>query len=401
MHAGHLAPSGTKGRTATDFRPMSASPNEPTVGAGSAEYLQDPPRRMRLGGAPAGPPRPGGPQRPARTDDWRHLRDPRKTRALSVRVRSDADEVRARGWHEGQQGGHPRGRARHAVPAATKAQPKEMLPVVDKPAIQYVVEEAVRRGHRPTSSSSPAGQARDRGPLRPRLRARVLPGGRRASTTSSRRSARSRRWPTIHYIRQGEPLGLGHAVAVGRAARRRRAVRGAAGRRPHDRRLEAAAAARCSASTSSYGRSVDRRCRRSRRDEISLYGCIEPEFVERATSRASSTIVEKPPPEDAPSNLAASAATCSRPRSSTRSSRRSPGVGGEIQLTDAINLLAQEQAVYGVRVRGRAARRREQARLPEGDRRARHRPRGRRAGLPRLPRRLRPAQEVGLRRLPG
>ena len=97
--------------------------------------------------------------------------------------------------------------------------------------------------------------------------------------------------------------------------------------------------------TSSYGRSVIA-AQEVRRDEISLYGCITPESgrrqpgarrLDRREALARGGAVQ--PGRDRPLRVHAR-------RSSTRSARRSPASGGEIQLTDAINLLAQDQAVY-------------------------------------------------------
>ena len=81
------------------------------------------------------------------------------------------------------------------------------------------------------------------------------------------------------------------------------------------------------------------------RDEISLYGCIQPEFVEDNLARIVS-IVEKPSPDDAPSNLAAIGRYVLTPEIFDALREIEPGVGGEVQLTDALNRLAQEQAVY-------------------------------------------------------
>jgi UTP--glucose-1-phosphate uridylyltransferase len=81
------------------------------------------------------------------------------------------------------------------------------------------------------------------------------------------------------------------------------------------------------------------------RDEISLYGAITPEFVEDRLARVTS-IVEKPPADEAPSNLAAIGRYVLTPQIFDSLRDIEPGKGGEIQLTDAINLLAQEQAVY-------------------------------------------------------
>jgi len=82
-----------------------------------------------------------------------------------------------------------------------------------------------------------------------------------------------------------------------------------------------------------------------------MYGCIEPESFEDDLVRIMS-IVEKPSPEEAPSNLAAIGRYVFTPEIFGALRRTTPGRGGEIQLTDAINLLAQEQAVYAYRFEG-------------------------------------------------
>jgi UTP--glucose-1-phosphate uridylyltransferase len=81
------------------------------------------------------------------------------------------------------------------------------------------------------------------------------------------------------------------------------------------------------------------------RDEISLYGSIEPEFIEDRLARILS-VVEKPAPDEAPSNLAAIGRYVLTPEIFDSLRGVAPGVGGEIQLTDALNALAQQQAVY-------------------------------------------------------
>ena len=79
---------------------------------------------------------------------------------------------------------------------ATKSQPKEMLPVVDKPSIQYVVEEAVAGGPHRHPHHHRAGQARHRGPLRPQLRARALPRAVGEARPARRGAGRSTSSPT-------------------------------------------------------------------------------------------------------------------------------------------------------------------------------------------------------------
>jgi UTP--glucose-1-phosphate uridylyltransferase len=148
---------------------------------------------------------------------------------------------------------------------------------------------------------------------------------------------------TIHYIRQRDPLGLGHAVASAEDHVRDEPFAVLLGDdimaesnplledmlQIHDR----------------YGRSV-LAAMEVARDEVARYGCIEPEFVEDERLARVRSIVEKPEPEQAPSNLAAIGRYILTPEIFDCLRETQPGVGGELQLTDAINLLAQEQAVY-------------------------------------------------------
>jgi UTP--glucose-1-phosphate uridylyltransferase len=224
---------------------------------------------------------------------------------------------------------------------ATKAQPKEMLPVVDKPAIQYVVEEAVRAGLNDILIITGRGKRSiedhfDRSvELENFLEARgkfdELKEVREISEMAS-----------IHFIRQRDPLGLGHAVLVAEdhvAGESFAVLLGddlIVGNTPllqemlriHER----------------YGRSVIA-VMEVARDEIAMYGSIEPEFVQERLARVVS-IVEKPSPDDAPSNLAAIGRYVLTPEIFDSLRGAEPGKGGEIQLTDALNDLAQEQAVY-------------------------------------------------------
>jgi UTP--glucose-1-phosphate uridylyltransferase len=96
-----------------------------------------------------------------------------------------------------------------------------------------------------------------------------------------------------------------------------------------------------------YGRSVIA-AQEVSREEISLYGCIEPEFVDDNLARVVS-VIEKPDPDEAPSTLASIGRYVFTPEIFDALRETKPGRGGEIQLTDAINLLAQEQAVYAYR----------------------------------------------------
>ncbi len=224
---------------------------------------------------------------------------------------------------------------------ATKAQAKEMLPLLDKPAIQYVVEEAVRTGLTDILIITGRGKRSiedhfDRSFelehfLESRGKFEELKQVREISDMA-----------TIHYIRQRDPLGLGHAVA---------AAEGHVGGEPFVVLLGDDIMAEGNPLLEEmlrvherYGRSVIAAMEVSR-DEISHYGSIQPEYVEERLARVVS-IVEKPRPEEAPSNLAAIGRYVLTPEIFDALRDTKPGVGGEVQLTDAINLLAQEQAVY-------------------------------------------------------
>lgn len=225
---------------------------------------------------------------------------------------------------------------------ATKAQPKEMLPIVDKPAIQYVVEEAVAAGLSDVLIVTGRGKRTiedhfDRSFeleyfLENKGKFDELKEVREISDLGS-----------IHYIRQRDPLGLGNAVAVAEAHVGGEAFACLLGDdilgeddpllsdmlRVYER----------------FGRSVIA-VQEVPRADISLYGCVEPGAIEEENLVRVSRVVEKPKPEDAPSNMAVIGRYVLTPEIFDALREVEPGVGGEVQLTDAINLLSKEQAVY-------------------------------------------------------
>ncbi len=224
---------------------------------------------------------------------------------------------------------------------ATKAQPKEMLPVLDKPAIQYVVEEAMRAGIDDVLIISGRGKRSIEDHFDRSLELEIYLKDKGKEDLLADVHEISER-VSIHYIRQRDPLGLGHAVSV---------AEDHVGGQPFACLLgddimteDNPLLERMLAIHDRYGRSVIA-VKEVPREEISLYGCIEPDFVEDNLARVIS-IVEKPSPEEAPSNLAAIGRYVLTPEIFDALRRTQPGVGGEIQLTDAINILAQEQAVY-------------------------------------------------------
>jgi UTP--glucose-1-phosphate uridylyltransferase len=227
---------------------------------------------------------------------------------------------------------------------ATKAQPKVMLPVIDVPAIQLVVEEAVRAGLDDILVIVGRGQQsiEDHFDRAPELEAFLEEKGKFDELKTIRAISDMAH---VHFVRQQEALGLGHAVSVAEDHVGGEPFAVLLGDdivhptqpllvemlRTHER----------------YGRSVIAAIEVSRR-EIAMYGCIEPEPVEDGLVRVVS-VVEKPDPDEAPSNLAAIGRYVFTPEIFDALRRTEPGRGGEIQVTDAINLLAQEQAVYAYR----------------------------------------------------
>jgi len=224
---------------------------------------------------------------------------------------------------------------------ATKAQPKEMLPVLDKPAIQYVVEEAVRAGLHDVLIVTGRGKRtiEDHFDRSFELEYYLHQKGKLDLLEELRSVGEG---AAIHYIRQRDPLGLGNAVAV---AERHMGGEPFAVLLGDDLMTESNPVLQQMLKVHErYGRSVIA-VQEVPRDEISLYGSIQPEFVEDGLARIVS-IVEKPNPADAPSNLAAIGRYVLTPEIFDALREIEPGVGGEVQLTDALNRLAQEQAIY-------------------------------------------------------
>src|SRR4051812_7544485 len=217
-----------------------------------------------------------------------------------------------------------------------------MLPVVDKPAIQYVVEEAVAAGIDDiliiTGRSKRAIE--DHFDRQFELEYFLDEKGKKADLAEIVEIAEL---ADIHYVRQGEPLGLGHAVSVARKH---------VGDNPFVVMLgddimvdEAHLLSGMIATHEQYGRSVVA-LKEVPSSEISAYGCARPERVSDDLVRILD-IVEKPAPEDAPSNLAVMGRYVFTPEIFDYLGKVKPGVGGEIQLTDAIAMLLEQQTVYG------------------------------------------------------
>jgi UTP--glucose-1-phosphate uridylyltransferase len=229
---------------------------------------------------------------------------------------------------------------------ATKAQPKEMLPVVDKPAIQYVVEEAVSAGIRDILIITAASKRtlEDHFDRSFELEQRLEASGKLDELKQVREISEM---ADIFYVRQKEPAGLGAAVALAEPHVKGEPFAVLLG---DDIITSGDALSRMVSIYERYGRSV-LAAREVPRSEISLYGCIEPEFVEDNLARVV-RLIEKPPPEEAPSTLASIGRYVLTPEIFDALRETPPDKGGEVQLADAINSLAQHQTIYAYTFEG-------------------------------------------------
>lgn len=225
---------------------------------------------------------------------------------------------------------------------ATKAVPKEMLPLVDKPIIQYVVEEAVSVGITDILIITGRGKRdiEDHFDRSVELEAILEKGGKHEELSQVRSIAEL---ADIHYVRQGEPLGLGHAVGMAREHVGDEpfvVMLGDDLMHPKSGILAAMIGAyeRTGGSVLALKKVVGR--------EVSLYGCVAAEPAGENLVDVSD-IIEKPSPEEAPSDLGVMGRYVLTPRIFDSIADTKPGRGGEIQLTDAIKGLIPHEKVFG------------------------------------------------------
>lgn len=235
---------------------------------------------------------------------------------------------------------------------ATKAMPKEMLPVVDKPAIQYVVEEAVRAGLDDVLMITGRNKRslEDHFDRVPALEQTLEDKGDTDRLAAVRHASSL---ADIHYLRQGDPKGLGHAVQ-----RAKQHV----GEEPfavllgddlideHEDLLQRMIEVQAKTGGSVVALiEVDP-------EAVSAYGCADIEAIDGEDFVKINELVEKPEPADAPSNLAIIGRYVLHPSVFSVLEQTGPGRGGEIQLTDALQTLASSDepgsGVYGVVFRG-------------------------------------------------
>lgn len=224
---------------------------------------------------------------------------------------------------------------------ATKAQPKEMLPVVDKPTIQYVIEEAVESGIDDILVITGRGKRAIENHFDKAFELEyILEKRGDKEKLESIQSINS--MVDIHYIRQEEPKGLGHAVYCARKYVGDEAFVVLLGddiivnQKP--------CVAQMIDIYKKMGRSVVA-VESVPKDEVNKYGIVDGNKVEDNLYDITG-LVEKPSPEEAPSNIAILGRYLFTPEIFKCIEEVEPGKGGEIQLTDAMSLLLKKQKIY-------------------------------------------------------
>ena len=236
---------------------------------------------------------------------------------------------------------------------ATKAMPKEMLPVVDTPAIQYVVQEAVDAGLHDVLLVT----GRNKNALENHFdRAAELEASleKKGDLDKLRKVNFSTELADIHYVRQGDPKGLGHAVLRARPHVGNESFAVLLGDDIIDQRdpllAKMLTVAEKQHTTVVALLEVDP-------SQIHLYGAAAVQTTGDPEVVKITGMVEKPKAEDAPSNYAIIGRYVLRPEIFNILEHTAPGKGGEIQLTDALQTMAEGPdwmgGVYGVVFRGR------------------------------------------------
>lgn len=230
---------------------------------------------------------------------------------------------------------------------ATKAVPKEMLPIVDKPAIQYIVEEAVNSGIEDIIIVTGRNKRgiEDHFDRCHDLEYFLKEKGKQDLLRIVREISEM---ADVHYVRQKEQKGLGHAVLCARKF---------IGKEPFAVILpddiidaEKPCLAQMIEIYEQKGGAVIA-VEKVPREEVSRYGVVKPEEVEKGLYRILD-LVEKPPVEEAPSDLAVIGRYILPPEIFKHLEKTRPGAGGEIQLTDALRSLLKEQTLYAYEFAG-------------------------------------------------
>ena len=231
---------------------------------------------------------------------------------------------------------------------ATKAQPKEMLPIVDKPTIQFIVEEAIASGIESILIVTGGNKRSIEDHFDKNLELE-------AALKKSQKDELLKlvddisNLVDIHYIRQKEPKGLGHAIYCARAF---------IGDEPFAVLLgddivhsEVPCLKQLIDMFEIYNTTI-LGCQNVDKDDVSKYGIVDGVHIEDDVYKVHD-LIEKPSLQEAPSTQAILGRYIITPRIFEFLEHTKPGAGGEIQLTDALKALAKEEAMYAYNFKGK------------------------------------------------
>jgi UTP--glucose-1-phosphate uridylyltransferase len=231
---------------------------------------------------------------------------------------------------------------------ATKAQPKEMLPIVDKPTIQYIIEEAVASGIEEILIITGRNKKsiEDHFDRSVELEQELEAHNKQEFLTMVRDISNM---VNIHYIRQKEPKGLGHAIGCAKTFVGKEPFAVMLGDDVVDSRvpcLKQLIDCFNEYKTSILG------VQEVPMNDVSKYGIVKGMHIEDRVYKVKD-LVEKPNVEEAPSNIAILGRYIITPQIFDILENTTPGKGGEIQLTDALRTLIQNEAMYAYNFEGR------------------------------------------------
>ena len=230
---------------------------------------------------------------------------------------------------------------------ATKAQPKEMLPIVDKPTIQYIIEEAVASGIEEILIITGRNKKciEDHFDKSVELELELEKSGKEELLELVRDISDM---VDIHYIRQKEPKGLGNAIYCAKTF---------VGNEPFAVMLgddlvdsEVPCLKQLIDCYSEYQTNI-LGVQKVKKEDVSKYGIVDGIFIEDRVYKVKD-LVEKPVFEEAPSDIAILGRYIITPQIFDILKNTTPGKGGEIQLTDALKKLREEEAIYAYNFEG-------------------------------------------------
>ncbi len=230
---------------------------------------------------------------------------------------------------------------------ATKAQPKEMLPIVDKPTIQYIIEEAVDSGIEEILIITGRNKRAIEDHFDRSIELEIALEEKGKDELLSQIKDISN-MVNIHYIRQKEPKGLGHAINCAKSF---------VGDEPFAVLLgddivysEKPCLKQLIDVFDQYKTTI-LGVQTVPEEDVNKYGIVEGKYIEDGVYKVKN-LVEKPAKEEAPSNIAILGRYIITPEIFDILDNTAPGAGGEIQLTDALKELSRKQAMYAYKFKG-------------------------------------------------